>query len=275
VMFLFNSAGLPFKAMMLFIATLTILSLRSVAKYFAISFISLLTLYFLHLAVVRDFSQLRVGFAVSLAILGLTSTGKFKRWGFYLIASSIHLTILVFISAYEFCTWAVQFKSRSAQIMVMVCAVVGIFFLGSLVQYLNFIDPRIETYVSWESENYGLPVGQFLTLFFQIFILATALFSRISWEKDEKIRALVFLQILGISIFLAFIDIAIFAFRLSNVTLSLYPVLFIYILEHIRLRVNGYFINDALTVFLWLLVGISLIFRSDSVEILKAISFGD
>jgi hypothetical protein len=275
VMFFFNSAGLPFQAMMLFIATSTIFSLRSAAKYFGISFIPLLTLYFLHLAVVRDFSQIRVGFAVALAILGLTSSGKLKRGVFYLLAGSIHLTSLVFILSYEFCRWAVQFKSRRSQIMVMVCAVVCIFFLGSFVQYLSFIDERIEIYLTWEDENYGLPVGQYLTLIFQISILAMAYYSRMLWEQDEKIRVLVFLQILGISIFLAFIDIAIFAFRLSNVTLSIYPVLLISILARLRLRVDGYLFSNTLAVFVWLLVGIALIFRSDSVEILKAVSFGN
>ena len=231
VMFSFNSVGLPFQAMMLFIAALTILSLRSAAKYFSISFIPLLTLYFLHLVVVRDFSQIRVGFAVALAILGLTSSGKLKRGVFYLLAGSIHLTSLVFILSYEFCRWAVQFKSRRTQIMVMVCALVGIFFLGY--------------------------------------------YSRMLWGQDDKIRVLVFLQILGISIFLAFIDIAIFAFRLSNVTLSLYPVLLISILSRLRMRADGYLLNNTLAVFVWLLVGISLIFRPGSVEILKAVSFGD
>lgn len=275
VMFSFNSFGLPFQAMMLFIAAVTFFSLYRAANFFAIDFAPLLTLYFLHLAIVRDFSQLRIGFAIALAVLGLTSSGKFKRGFFYLVACSIHLTSIFFIILYEFCKWAVQFKSRSTQIMVMVCAVVGIFFLGSFVQYLGFIDPRIEIYISWESEDYGLPVGQFLTLIFQISILVIAYYSRKSWAQDSKIRVLVYLQILGVSVFLAFIEVAIFAFRISNVTLSIYPVLLIYILTRLRFRVDGYLINNIFAALVWLLVGTVLIFRPGSVEVLKAISFSD
>jgi hypothetical protein len=273
MMFSFNLFGLPFQAMMLFIAAVTILSLRRAAKYFSISFAPLLTLYFLHLAVVRDFSQLRIGFAVALAILGLTMSGKLLRRVFYLLAVSIHLTSVVFILSYEFCRWVIQFKSRRTQIMVMVSAVFFIFILGSLVQYLGFIDPRIEIYISWESEDYGLPVGQFLTLIFQTSILAMAYYTRKSWAQDAQMQALVFLQILGIAVFLAFMDIAIFAFRLSSVTLSIYPVLLISILSRLRLRVDGYSINNISAALIWLLVGVILILRPGSAEILRAISF--
>jgi hypothetical protein len=272
LMFSFNSLGFPFQVMMLFIAAVTILSLRRAAKYFAISFGLLLMLYFLHLAVVRDFSQLRVGFAVALAILGVTSSGKLKRGVFYLLAGSVHFTSLAFILSYEFCRWAGQLKSRRKQIIVMVSAVSGIFFLGSSVQYLGFLDPRIEIYLSWKDENYGLPVGQFLTLFFQMSILALAYHTRKSWGKDARMQTLVFLQILGIAVFVAFIDVAIFAFRISSVTLSLYPVLLISVLAHLRLRVDGYSIANISASLIWLLVGIILISRSGSIEILKAIS---
>lgn len=274
VMYFFNSVGLSFQAMIFFIASVTIFSLRRAAKYFSISFLPLLTLYFLHLAVVRDFSQLRVGFAIALAIIGLTSSRKIERGVFYLLAGSIHLTSILLILSFEFCRWAAHLKSLRTQVLVIACAVICILFLGSTVQYFDFIDSRINIYISWESDNYGLPVGQFLSLFFQISILAMAYFCRRMWSQNEKIRVLFILQIIGVSVFLAFFDISIFAFRFSNVVLSLYPVLLITILASIRLRVIGYSIGHISSFFVWLLVGLILILRPDSVEILKAVRFG-
>jgi len=272
LMLSFNSLQSPFQVMMLFIAIATILSLCRAARYFTVSFGLLFILYFLHLAVVRDFSQLRVGLAVALAIFAVTSQGKFKRGALYLLAGSVHITSLAFILSYEFCRWAGQLNSRRKQIIVMVSAVFGIFFLGSSLQYLAFLDPRIEIYLSWKSDNYGTPVGQFLTLFFQMSILALAYHTRKSWRKDEKIRTLVYLQILGIAVFIAFIDVAIFAFRISNVTLSLYPVLLISVLAHLRLRVDRYSVANISAALIWLIIGTILLSRAGSAEILKAIS---
>ena len=93
LMFLFSSVGLPFEIMMLFMGLLNLLSLRRVAKYFDVSFVLLLVLYFLHLAVVRDFAQLRVGFALTIALLSVTLSGNLKR-------STLHLEILKKYSAH-------------------------------------------------------------------------------------------------------------------------------------------------------------------------------
>ena len=274
LMFCFNLLGLPFEALMLLISVVNLLSLRRSAKYFAISFVPLLIIYFLHLAIVRDFSQLRVGFAIALAILGVTSSGKPVRLVFYLLAGSMHFTSLAFIFSYEFCRWVALLKSRRKQIIAFVGALLCIFFIVSFVNQLSFIDQRIGLYLSWKEENYGLPVGQFLILFFHMFILSLAYCTTESWAGDVKIRTLVLLQILGLSVFIGFVDVSIFAFRLSSAILSFYPVLLAYSLSHFRLRIENHSYSNVPASFVFILVGAILIFRPDSIEILRAINFG-
>lgn len=275
LMFSFDSLGLPFEALMFLVATVNILSLRRAAKYFAISFEPLFIIYFLHLAIVRDFSQLRVGFAIALAIFCVTSSGRSIRLIFLLLAGSMHLTSLVFIFSYEFCRWVELLKSQRKQILSIVGLLFGIFLMGSFVNHLSFIDPRVESYILWTAKDYGLPVGQFLLLFFHTSILLLAYYTRESWVGDVKIQTLLFLQILGLAVFIAFTNVSIFAFRLSSATLSFYPVLLIFSLSHLRLRINNYSISKILASILFILLGVVLILRSDSIEIIRAINFGD
>lgn len=274
LMFSFDSLGLPFEALMLLVGAVNILSLRRAAKYFAINFEPLFIFYFLHLAIVRDFSQLRVGFAIALAIFCVTSSGRPIRLIFLLLAGSMHLTSLAFIFSYEFCRWVALLKSQRKQIISIVGSLFGIYLIGSFVNHLIFVDPRIETYFAWNAENYGLPVGQFLILLFHISILLLACYTRESWVGDVKIRTLVFLQILGLAVFIAFANVSIFAFRLSSAVLSFYPVLLIFSLPHLRLRIKNYSISKISASIVFVLFGAVLILRPDSIEILRAINFG-
>ena len=274
LMYLFNTIGLPYQSLMLLVAVVTIFSFRRAAKYFSISFGLLFLLYFLHLAVIRDFSQLRVGLSIALAIYGITSSGKLKRGTFYLLASSVHFSSLAFIFVYEFCRWAAKLHGSKKQVTIIVFAVLGILLLGSSVQYIGFLDPRIDLYMSWKSE-YSSPVGQYLAVLFQLSILLLAYFTRKSWQHDIRMRTLFFIQILGIAVFVAFIDIALFAFRLSSVVLSLYPVLLISVLSSLRLRVDGHSIARMLASLIFFIVGIILIFRPGSFSILELITFDD
>lgn len=270
LMFLFGSVGLPFEIMMLFMGLLNLLSLRRVAKYFDVSFVLLLVLYFLHLAVVRDFAQLRVGFALTIALLSVTLSGNLKRSTLYLLAASIHFTSILFIIPYEYFKWLVKLKSKQKQRFFSLAAWAGIFIIGAFIQVLAFLDPRIDIYLNWNEENYGSTVGQFYSILFQLAILALAYLNRKSWLSNLQTKILVCLQITGVIIFVSFMNYSIFAFRLSNVVFSLYPVLLICLLErHLQIKYSR-----ILAAIIYVVVGFLLMSRQGSFDILQSIQFG-
>ncbi|XHR85599.1 MAG: EpsG family protein [Gloeotrichia echinulata GP01] len=270
LMLLFSSVGLPFEMMMLFIGVLTLLSLRRVAKYFDVSFALLLVLYFLHLAVVRDFAQIRVGFALIMDLLGITLSGNLKRSTLYLAASSIHFTSILFIIPYEYFKWLVKLKSKQKQRFFSLAAWAGILIIGIFIQALAFLDPRIDIYLNWNEENFGASVGQFYILLFHIAILALAYLTRTSWLNNLQTNTLIYLHITGIIVFASFMNYSIFAFRLSNVVLSLYPVLLISLLErHLQMK-NSHI----LAAIIYIVVGLILMSRQGSFDIVQSIQFG-
>lgn len=273
LIYFFNLLGLPFEAMVFLFGIVTLLSLRRAARYFSVNFILLLLLYFMHLAVVRDFAQLRSGFAMALVVIGLTHTGKFKKGAFYLIASSMHLSSTPFAASYEFCRWITKKRGWQRQWVIMAGAVVGVFVLGSSVQHLDFIDARISIYIRWEQENYGMPVGRYLILYFHLAILGLSLLNRRSWEHNERIRTLFYLQIIGVAVFIAFASTSIFAFRISSAVLTLYPVLFIYSLVHLRVRVNGYYVSNVIAAIILIIVAFVFLMRPGTLQILNSVAF--
>lgn len=272
---IFRTFGLDFEFMVILIGIITISALRRAALYFAVNFSAVLAIYLLHLAVVRDFAQLRSGFAIALAVYALTLPNFAKKWMLYLLGASMHYSIIPFIIAYEFCRFISGLVSYRRQIFGVISAAVLIFIISQYLGDLAFMDSRIELYLSWEAENYGSPVSQFSTLLFQVFLLILAYYSRNSWIIDKKIRALVYLQFLGIVFFVAFKDVAIIAFRVSGAILSLYPFLFIFTLMHFRLRFLGRSFARVSSAFIFLIISIVLLFRQGSYEIIESIDFGN
>jgi hypothetical protein len=270
LMLLFHSVGLPFEIMMLFMGVLTLLSLRRVAEYFDISFVLLLVLYFLHLAVVRDFAQLRVGFALTIALLSVTLSGNLNRSMLYLTASSVHITAVFFIISYEYFKWLVNLQSKQKRLFFILAAWAGIFMMGIFIQVLALFDRRVEIYLNWNEENFGAAAGQFYILLFHIAVLALAYLTRKSWLSNLQTKTLIYLQITGVIIFLSFMNYSIFAFRLSNVVFSLYPVLLISLLErHLQMKYSR-----ILAAIIYVVVGFLLMSRQGSFDILQLIQFG-
>jgi hypothetical protein len=268
LVFLFHSAGMSFQGMMLSIGIFTLFSLRRVAKYFDINFALLLIVYFLHLAIVRDFSQIRAGIALAIIYNGLTFRRLPIRLIIYVLASSIHLTSVFFFIPYEYCKLVSQTENKKTQLLIILIPVTAIFILASNLENLFFLDARIATYLYWDQENYGQAVGQYNALFLHLSILCMAYLNKKTWENNSEIKALFYLQIVGISVFLLFSNYAIFAFRLSSAALSLYPVLFISALNLKDQSKHVFWV-------LYVVVGLLLISRSGSLEILEAMKFGE
>ena len=79
------------------IGTLNILLIYKITKFFKVSFGVTLFILFLHLFIVRDFSQMRIGLACNLVIFAFTQT-NYLRYFSIIAAIGIHLTSLYLVS---------------------------------------------------------------------------------------------------------------------------------------------------------------------------------
>ena len=225
LMYLLKVVHLPFEALMLIMGITSILAIHRLSMSFRLSFTLLLLLWFIHLAVVRDFSQTRIGFAMALAVLAITSKSMMPRVIFYGLAISMHLTSAVFVFAYEACLYIARLDRAAIRSILIMIMIFLIFVMGNSIGALSFFDERVDIYLNWEREGYGLPVESYGPLLLHCGVVLIALICRKHWIQDSRLRAIFYLELLGITFFIAFSDVAIFAFRLSNVLVSLYFLL--------------------------------------------------
>lgn len=271
VMAIFKIFGLPFEAMMLVIGASSILALRRLADYFNVNFGLLLILWFLHIAVVRDFAQFRSGFALSLVVFGLTSKRSYAKVGWYLAALSCHLTSVVFISAYEYCRWTAHLRSRYARFILVAGASCAALFAGNILPALSFIDDRVLIYMLWEKEGYGMPVSSYGLLILQGLVLFAVSLILCRVHYNEKIKSLWYLQLIGISVFIGFQDYAIFSFRLANIILSLYQVLILIAVAKLNLKIGEKNAGRMMAVVVVMFFALLLLLRPSSSQIINSI----
>lgn len=268
---IYRALNLPFMVLMLSIATTNLYAIVRLARLFDLSLGLLLILWFLHIVVVRDFSQLRSSLAISLAIIGLTSNFSKVKWLLYSVSVSVHLTSFAFILAYECCRRVSLIASKRVQWILVGFFVFSTFVIAASLNRIAFLDGRIETYLSWAEEGYGASVGTYGFLILHGLICAIVLSSYGRWSLDPRLRTLFYLEVLGCATFIAFSNYSIFAFRLSNLITALYPVLFLGVVkasEKNRTRYTSIFQKIAL-----LFVGLSLIVRPGSADIIARIKF--
>lgn len=264
---------LPFEALMLLMGVFSILAIHRLSRSFDINFVLLLLLWFMHLAVVRDFSQTRIGFAMALATFALTSTTTAARVCWYALAISMHLTAAAFVLAYELCLYLANSKNAAKRRGWMLAILAIIFLVGRSIDSLSFLDPRIEIYLNWEREGYGVPVDSYGSLMLHFGVLAMAALCRRHWLHDPRLRAIFYLEVLGITSFIAFSDVAIFAFRLSNVLVSLYALLVAHCLLALYATPGRMSATRTGALLLACLMALFLLVRPGSYEVLAAMSF--
>ena len=236
---LWKSAGLPFWSMMLAIGAINMAALIRISRTYKIDLTLLIVLWFCHLAVVRDFAQLRIGLAISIFLLAICSQGKLGKLLLYMLSASMHYTAVAGIAAFEACSVVAHLRRPAVRMTIIASLVIATLVLGRMIEQLAFLDPRIQLYMKWEQAGYGAAVDSYGILLLHLIVLCLSLVSRAAWSHDPKIRTLFFMQIAGITSFVALSQVAIFAFRISNVILSLYPVLVIKALSLWRPRIVG------------------------------------
>ena len=266
----FNLLYLPMQALFIAAGLFSTYSIRRAAHYFDVDGTILFILYFFHLFVVRDFAQMRIGFAAAIAIVGLTSNLRMKLL-FYIFAASVHFSILVFIVAYESCHFVAHLKCRAERLFMIAIGVVLVFAIGLNIENLAFLDSRIETYLKWDREGYGQEVVSYSQLIMSFGILFLGLAVRKNWQGYPMFRCLFYLQILAIASFIAFHNHSIFAFRLSNIIASLYPIFILLAVSKIHVRLGRYSIGYQAAGIVLQVVSIALLLRPGSFDIISRI----
>ena len=225
-----SAIHIPFQLAIVLFGVVSVISIIKLSKFFNIHFFPLFFLYFAHLFVGSDFSQLRIGLAMSVAAIAFVSNYKY-RYVLYLLSGSIHLTILSFIFIAEYANLLVRIRSNIIKSLGIIVCILMLFLVGKYLYLFSFIDDRIDIYIKGfysNHEGYGAPVHSYIQPLFHTAILIPFLLFRKYLNQDPKLEALVLIQIFGIANFFAFSDNGIFAYRLTSVILSLYPVLILY-----------------------------------------------
>lgn len=268
----FRAMGLPFSALVVFIGLVSVAAMHRLARHFRIDLTLLILVWLLHLAIVRDLSQTRIGFAFSIAAFGLTASRWHWRMALYLLAASMHLSSLVFMLAYEFCLFTAQRPSRRSRLTWLGLATGIIFLAAASLSRLSFLDERIDLYLAWDASGYGAPVESYGTLFLHAFVLLVCALTRRLWHAQPEIRAIYYMEWLGVFTFLAFSSVAIFAFRLSNLLFSMYPIALLYALSRWQAGQPAQRQHVAPSIALYALALILLV-RPGSFGVLDAIRF--
>lgn len=263
----------PFQGMMLLMGAVSIFAIHRLARTFTLNFALLLLIWFMHMAVVKDFSQTRIGFAISLAIIGLTSRSTTVKGIAYLFAIGMHLTAVVFVLAYEVCMKTATLRRPWHRYLVLGTMLGSILAAGQLLSALAFLDDRIDIYLNWERDGYGVPVESYGSLLLHAIVIGITFFCRRHWQHDPRFKAIFYLELLGIACFIAFSDIAIFAFRLSNVLVSLYPILLAQCLSSLYATPGRMSLPRAMAITQAYVFSLLLIIRPGTYEILAAMSF--
>jgi hypothetical protein len=265
----YKSLGFPFIMLMLSIGAINLSAILRLARYYNLSVGLLIIFWILHIVVVRDFSQLRVSLAISLAIIGITSKSSMSKWVLYVMSISVHSSLLVFLLAYESCKAVSLVQSIRKQWLLISIKSMVVVYVSVMLPQLGFIDDRIEIYLSWNEEGYGAEVTSFGSLILHALIVLFSVFFYSRWSNDHRLRTIFYMEILGIVTFISFSNYAIFAFRLSSLVFSLYPVLILSIIKSVEMRHNKY--STLLSLMLLWFFTLILILRPGSVEIINLI----
>jgi len=271
---IFNSLNILFSWFLFFIGCITIFAINRIAKFFEISLPLCLLFFLSHSAIVRDLSQMRVGFSIALFMIGLTAKSYKSKWIFYAIAILIHATALIGILIYESCCYIAKLDNKKNRIALLIILSVLFIFAGQFLAVFSFIDPRIDIYINWPSLGYGLPVDSFAPIYLHVgTLLIYALFSHQLSSVRLKLRPLIYLEYFGIVFFIAFSEIAIFAYRITNIITCLYFVLIAKSVSEAYSHNNKKISKSFMSLAVGYCVILILLMRAGNSEILGAMTF--
>ena len=215
-----KNLGFSFQATMTIIGIVTLYSIIVQARYFSVSAGILAFFYFIHLFIVRDFAQLRVGLGMAIFLIAICKDGKFKTF-LILVSLTMHYTLLFLLFVYLSAVTIERSEKRIKFLLFLIFAAV-LFAIGAGLGFLAFIDPRIEIYMTWNQPGYGANVASFSQLFFASFVTIIAFWN---YKLYASYPFIVWTPLFAVVTFIAFKEYAIFAHRLTHIALTFYPII--------------------------------------------------
>lgn len=212
MMSLSRSVELPFELFLLSIGIINLILIRYICSKLSVHYGLVLAILALHIFIVRDFAQLRVGLAINL-VLSAYLMRKRYRYIVYIFGISIHITVLALVAVligYAF--------YKRGRYTLKILPFLGIIVIGFNLEFLSFLDPRFDLYINWAREGYGMPVVSYQQLIFIIMMLFMSLYA-----YDFRMNIFAYSFLFSAVVFLSFSNFAIFSFRLANVCMSFYP----------------------------------------------------
>ena len=216
--------GLPFELFLFSIGIANVYLISEICKAMGINRAIVMVLFLSHLAVVRDFSQLRIGLAVNLITWSIFCNTGLLRVLAMISGLSIHITSIVLL--YGILSYKIFDRYRS--ILLGICLVSVFAILALYIDRLVNFDPRIELYLNNDKVDYGTHVTKYGQVIFIFMLASSSLLLQLNNELKlqlEKVDMLIFFCFMGLVIFFSFQNYAVFSHRLTNVALSLYPFL--------------------------------------------------
>ena len=232
---MFSSAGFKFEIILLLMMLLTLVSIKRITKIYKVSFLFTFCIYFIYLIPIRDLAQFRTGLAISLLLIAFSfNDKKFISWPLYCAAVLCHYTAVVLVLNIIGSYLIASFQNKYIRQILLLSAVIFIFVVGLKIEQLAFFDQRISIYLSYTSHIDGRPIQSMsVAIYYGLITLSFMYFAKN--ELDQKdYRSLVYMMIFSISIFFAFSNIAIFAFRLAHVAAALHPIMVAFIFKSLR-----------------------------------------
>jgi hypothetical protein len=217
-----NILKINFTELLLIQAVITIYAVYKFSKFIGCSFAIAFTIFVLHSAVVRDFSQSRVGLSVAILLLGYAQASKFKKLSFFALATSIHFTALFPIIVFYIIDKIIFLNKRKIVIILALSVILTIFARGNLLNWFLVIDPRVDIYLNWQEDLYGNPATSFSLMAINVVFFLVSFFG---YKATNNIfyKKFSLYSVFGIVFFYALSSASIFAFRLSHLLTIFYP----------------------------------------------------
>lgn len=219
--------------MFITVATLSVcLNLNSFRRYTPYAFVCLL-LYFVHNYALKEMIQIRAGLAAAICMYSfrfLIKDESKKTILLWLIALTVHFSALIFILPII----AYRYQPTRTQILkfVLACLIIGTLYpLGAVLKNAVGVSDRLDEYIAYGDGGYASSLGIWTNAntikCFLIFLMLCLFYSRIE-RHQVYFRPLIYSYTIGLGWLMCFNDFAIVGARMSNLLLSVEPVLLTY-----------------------------------------------
>jgi hypothetical protein len=218
-----RSFGVGFSTFLLLQGIFTLVALWVASRARQADPLVVIVVYLLHLAVVRDMSQSRIGLAVAVYLLGQTRERSWIKALLYVAAASVHITVVVLMFVWFVGRMTDRMRFLAQVLVVYVPLVAFAIFGVVLLNNTAWVDPRIELYLSWNEAAYGAPLESFGALLRGLAVVCVYLLAS-RRLPGLRLRNYVVMELCGAAILIGFSQFSIFAARLANVAVSMYPI---------------------------------------------------